>query len=236
MVKSTRRARRLSQRDRHIIEHVARYRLTTRETLHQLFFEENEPNAAVKVANRLCEGDWLRKFPLLYPRQYLVAGKRTIHALGLPATRSAPLGPQSLPTEYAVLQYSGPSTKIERLSRDEIRTHFEWYSDEWGASPHCLRSTDAANILELIRVDLGGPADHVARKCFADFETRHESPAFQQAVKRALFQFVVVTATSDKAAAVQHALQGHLWPDGISFHLAVIPELLPLLPGGHDAT
>lgn len=236
MVESIYRARRLSDRDRDIIEHVARYRLTTKETLHRLFFRENEPNAAIKVANRLCDEGWLRKFPLLYPRQYLVAGKRTVQAMGLPATRSLPMGPQSLPTEFAILRYATPSANVKRLTRAEVAAHFDWYSDEWALAAHCLRTTDSGHVLELIRVDLGGPADHVARRCFTDFETRHESPAFENAVTEGLFQLVVVTATADKAAAIQLALQGHLWPDGMSFHLAAIPELLPLIPGCNDAT
>ncbi len=228
--------RRLSGRDREILEHVVRYRLTTKETLHRLFFNENEPNAAIKVANRLCDEGWLRKFSLLYPRQYLVAGTRTVQSFGLPTARSLPLGPQALPTEYAILHYSAAAENVERLKRREVSARFDWYRDEWAATAHCVRTTDTADVLELVRVDLGGPADHVARKCVADFATRNQSPVFQHAIENALFRLVVITATADKAAATQLSLHGHLWPDGISFHLAVVPELLPLLPGGCDAT
>ena len=236
MVESTRKPRRLSTRDRRIIEHVARYKLTTKEMLHRLFFDQNEPNAAIKVANRLCDEGWLKKFSLLYPRQYLVAGKRTVQALGLPSTRSLPLGPQSLPTEYAVLHYAAPTESIKRLTRAEVTSSFEWYSEDWVTAAHSIRLSDCSRVLELIRVDLGGPADHVARKCSVDVETRSESPAFQNALEEALFKLVVITATSDKASAIQFSLQRQLWPDGISFHLAVIPELLPLLPRCSDAT
>lgn len=229
-------ARRLSGRDREILEHVVRYRLTTKETLHRLFFNDNEPNAAIKVANRLCDEGWLRKLPLLYPRQYLVAGARTVQSFGVPTARSLPLGPQALPTEYAVLHYATSDEKVERLKRHEVSARFDWYRAEWAAAAHCVRVTETATVLELVRVDLGGPADHVARKCVADFETRNHSPEFQHAVNKTLFRLVLITATADKAAATQLSLHGHLWPDGLSFHLAVIPELLPLLPGGCDAT
>ena len=159
-----------------------------------------------------------------------------MQSFGVPTARSLPLGPQALPTEYAILQYATSAENVERLKRREVSARFDWYQDEWTAAAHCVRATDRTHVLELVRVDLGGPADHVARKCVADFETRSQSPRFQHAVEQSLFRLVIATATADKAAATQLSLHGHLWPDGISFHLAVIPELLPLLPGGCDAT
>ena len=37
---------RLQDRDYELLEHVLRYRVTTREILHRLFFSDSEPNAA----------------------------------------------------------------------------------------------------------------------------------------------------------------------------------------------
>jgi hypothetical protein len=168
--------------------------------------------------------------------QYFVPGKRAVQTFGLPAGRAQPLGPQSLPTEYAVLLYATKTTGLKRLHADEIRQQHDWYEALWTLAPHCLRILDAEPILELLRIDLGGPADHVARKCRADIDARIQCSDFEELLKRDLFRLVVISATTEKAAAIQLALQGHLWPAGLRFHLAVIPELLPLLPRCSDAT
>lgn len=227
---SMRRLRRFSDRDRGIIEHTARYRLTTKEVLHRLFFDENEPNAVTKVVQRLCDEQWLRKYPLIYPSQYLIPGKRTAQALGLPSARTLPLGPQSLPTEFAILQYATDDAGVCRLTPGELVQLHSWYRHEWLIANHCLRRSDETRIIELMRVDLGGPADHVARKCHANIQTRTTLPQFETLVNESLFRVVVVTATTDKASSIQLALQGHLWPAGLRFHFAVVPQLLPLLP------
>jgi hypothetical protein len=230
MKNPTRRLRRFSDRDRGIIEFTARYRIATKEVLHRLFFDENEPNAVTKVVQRLCDEHWLRKYPLVYPSQYLIPGKRTAQALGLPNARTLPLGPQSLPTEFAILQYATDDAEVGRLTPDELVVLHPWFRDEWLTATHCLRRSDQMQIVELLRVDLGGPADHVARKCHADIQARTTLPQFETLVNDSLFRVVVVTATTDKAASIQLALQGHLWPAGLRFHFAVVPQLLPLLP------
>ncbi len=228
--------RRLSARDRRIIDHVVRYRIGVMETMHRLFFADQELGAVCKVVQRLCDEEWLRRYPLIYPMKYFVPGKRTAQAFGLPIGRTHPLGPQSLPTEYAVLLYATQATGLLRLHSDEIQQRFDWYDASWTLAPHCLRSVKSQPILELLRIDLGGPADYVARKCLADIQLRQQRREFEDFVKRELFRLVVISATTEKAAAIQQALHGHLWPAGLRIHLAVIPELLPLLPRCSDAT
>jgi len=228
------RFRRFSDRDQEIIELAARYRLLTKEILHRVHFDESEPNAVTKVTQRLCDEQWLRKYPLVYPSQYLVPGKRAAQALGLPLSRTLPLGPQSLPTEFAVLQYATDAHGVGRMTPDELVQLHPWYRDEWLTAIHCLRRNDKTQIIELMRVDLGGPADHVARKCYADIQTRITLPEFERLISESRFRVVVVTATTDKAAAIQLAIQGHLWPAGLRFHFAVVTQLLPLLPRCFD--
>lgn len=229
-------ARRLSRRDRGIIEDVARYRLSVMETIHRRFFAKQELSAACKVVQRLCDETWLKRYPLIYPTQYFVPGKRAANALGLPANRTYPLGPQSLPTDYAVLQYTAKSSGLNRLLKEELLTEFPWYDPVWALAPHCRRVVNDTTQLELVRVDLGGPADHVARKCHADIKSRLRLREFTQLLKAESFRLVVISATTEKAAAIQLALKGHLWPAQMRFHLVVIPELLPLLPRCTDAT
>jgi len=190
-------------------------------------------NAAGKLLNRLCRAGQLRKHPLLHPTPYYVLGEAGAKSLGLNTQRALSLGPQSLPLEYAVLIYAAcgqpPRT---RLTRREVRQGYAWLPVPLAAAPHCR---DADGVLELVRVDLGGPAAHVARKCAADINHRRQFREFTELAAAGRFRLVVVTATKEKAAALRQSLDQHDWPSGLRIHCSVVPDLLSLTARTHDA-
>lgn len=221
---------RLSARDRKILDHVARYRITVSEILHALFFPDQLPNAVTKVTSRLCQHDYLRRFPLYHPRTYFTLGPKSAQLLGQSPHRTLPLGPQSLPTEFATLAYSTLGRiSHQRLTAKELAERWSWMNDRQLLElPHCLDDSAEIAVLELIRVDLGGKPDHVARKCVSDIHQRRRFRPFGHMLKQAEFRLVVVTGTTEKAAAIRDALDQHSWPPGLQLHLAVIPDLLQL--------
>ena len=226
---------RASQRDRKIIDHVARYRISTNEVLHKFFFERRQPNAVSKVTARLCRAKLLARFTLCHPRSYLTLGPLAAQQLGIPLHRTYPLGPQSLPTEYAVLAYcSFASTPRVRLTLSELRQRCPWMPSPLLDFPYCLAPALDTPVLELIRVDLGGKPDHVARKCGADIQVRRPMPEFEQLVREGLFRLVIITGTTEKATAIRAALDEHIWPAGLQLHLAVVSNLLLLLGSTND--
>ena len=229
-----RQSARLSQRDQLILEHVARYRITTNEVVHKLHFRRQRPNAVTKVTARLTRLDSLRRATLDHPRAYFTLGSAGTAMLGLPENRALPLGPQSLPTEFGVLAFAalGRSTR-RRLTRQELQERFPDFEQGIIEQAYCL---DAAGVLELVRVDLGGAPDHIARKCRADMQSRLAAASFAKLIAAGQFRLVVVSCTTEKAAAIGEALQRHLWPDGLLFHLAVVPELILLTASLNDAS
>lgn len=96
----------LTDRDRCLLEHVAEYRLTTHTVLRRRLFVGHTLNAVTKVTRRLCDGDYLRKFPLRPPETYFVLGAAATHELVLTRLRCEPLGPQALPIELAALCFA----------------------------------------------------------------------------------------------------------------------------------
>ena len=116
---------RLTARDRAILKHVMRYRITTNEVLHRTMFAGMAANSVTKVTRRLCRMEYLRQFPLIHPQSYFVAGERAVRDFGISIHRTRPLGPQSLPVEYAVLAYStlGQETHM-RLTVGEISERY----------------------------------------------------------------------------------------------------------------
>jgi hypothetical protein len=214
----------IRRRDQKILEHIARFRLSTIECLRVALFRNLSLNAVRKIVRRLCADRQLQKFSIKHPRDYLILGDRGARRLGLGQHRSAPLGPQALPLDYAILVYATlGSTPRLRLTTDEVRHRCPWLPEALIKAPHCM---DASQTLELIRVDLGGPADHVARKCAIDISKRCRIPEFPALAASPSFRLVVITATDGKSAAIQKACARHEWPAGLTMHFATVSKLL----------
>lgn len=217
----------LTARDRQILEHVARYRMTTIQALRHAVAPGISLNAVGKVANRLCSVNLLAKYPLAHPTQYFVLGSLGAKLLGIGVHRTTPLGPQSLPLEYAVLLHSVVGKRARyRLITNELLERWPWLPPQLARAPHCLDSN--AEVIELVRVDLGGPADHVARRAVRDVTLRRRLPQFLPAVAQGQFRLVLITAAKSKAQAIRLALEHHDWPAGLQLHFSVVSQLLCL--------
>ena len=221
----------LSERDREILEHVCRYRLTTRTALQRLYFSESHVNAVSKVTTRLCRHGFLGRYPLYARNYYFVLGSRAVKLLGLPRSRTESLGTQALPREYATLLYCSQSALTkERLTSDEFSVHFSGYQLDGIENSHYVVEQDGAERrLSFLRVDYHGAADHVARKCKSDADIRLRSPKFSELIQSGRFMIVVATGGQEKSLAIRQALSKTTWPMGFRIHIAVIPELIHLL-------
>lgn len=225
----------ISLRNRQLLEHVARYRLSTLDVLQKLFFVDRTRNAVTQVTSRLCRAGLLQRHPLVHPRCYWTLGPQSWHTLGLRALPQ-PLGPQSLPLDYAVLAYATlAAVPHRRLTAPELRQEYSWLTGALRLAPYCVDESRLARVLELVRVDLGGKPDHVARKCSADVATRNKLPEFSRLLSDQRFRLVVITGTTGKAAAIREALGAHKWPQNLQMHLAVVADLL-LLTARKDST
>lgn len=227
---------RLSTRDLSILEHVARYRISTGEVLHRLFFDGSRANAVTKVTSRLCEIHFLRRYPLHHPRTYFTLGPDGARRFGLPLSRTRPLGPQSLPIEYGVLSCATRGRRLHpRLTTRELLEVCPGLPDSLRDQACCLDETTSPPQLELIRVDLGGRPDHVARKCHSDIRSRRDIASIQSLLAQGRFQLIVVTGTTAKAASIGEAIDKHDWPNRFEIRMVVVPDLLPLIAGISDS-
>jgi hypothetical protein len=216
----------LRDRDRRVFDQIARYRLTTNATLRATLLPDAKPNAVVKLTARLVRDGWLRAYPYVGPRTYFVLTPPAARLCGVGEDRAAPLGPQALPTEAAVLGYClAGSRRRHRLTPAELADRLPWLPAALRAAPH---AHDPDGRLELIRVDLGGPADHVARKCLADVTRRLAVLEGERVIRAGRLRLVVLTPSPEKAAAVRRALAAKELPDTLAVHLAVIPDLFHL--------
>jgi hypothetical protein len=219
---------RLGPRDHDIFEHVRRYRLTTREVLHRLFFPEVKPNAVTKVTSRLSQSGFLKRFDLYESRDYFVLGPEAARILGVPHKRTEELGVQALPIEYATLLFCSGAGDRERLTREELKAHHPSILVPGVDSSHYYLDREGGKTrLTSLRVDCGGPPDHVARKCREDLDRRLEHQAFRDLVANGQFMIAILTGREEKASAIHESLKRHQWP--IRFRLSAIPELIHLM-------
>lgn len=218
------------ERQRRIVEHVLRHRISTNEAIRRHVCPNLTPNAVSKLTAKLCKRGVLASHPLFPPLVYFTLGKRAIADKGLPLKRTLPLGPQALPIEYGALAYAALGSGNHcRLTVPELKRLLPGATAVLLDVPYSLDENGTPTpVLELIRVDLGGSADHVARKCAADLRQRQREAAFQTWISQGRLRLVIVTGTPDKSAAIRSALDQHLWPDGLSIHFAVVPPLLRL--------
>ncbi len=211
----------MTDRDQDIVQLTDRYRIGTNAAYRRLIFAEQSLNAVAKVTARLCRQGWLQRYPLIPPEDYFTLGPQAVRQFGYAPRRTEPLGPQALPIDYAVLLYATHGER-SRLVATELAESTPWLPAELLHAPYCRTS---GGVLELIRVDLGGTPQHVAKKAAVDCSRRLEIPEFQLLVDQQRFQLVVLTTTSSKARLIRQAIADLSWEFNARLHLAVIPRL-----------
>jgi hypothetical protein len=213
--------RNMTQHDLSIIQLTERYRIGTNAAYHRLVFEDQSLNAVSKITARMCRQGWLCRYPLLPPEDYFTPGPLAVKQFGIAARRTEPLGPQALPIDYAVLLFAMHGSRT-RLSTQELNQQFPWLTSDLLYIPYCLTNQ---RILELIRVDLGGTPNHVARKIASEYAKRAEIPEFRSLVASNKFQVVVLTSTASKARLIRQAVEAMQWDSAVRLHMAMIPRL-----------
>ena len=126
----------LTERDEKILDHVARYRLTLREIVQQLFMPEAELNAVTKVMSRLVRVGLLAKHTFHDARRYWTLSARSAEQRGLNERRSHALGCEGAMQHYGVLAFCcGGKAQRQLLTPAEFEQQFPDHSN-----PHITRT------------------------------------------------------------------------------------------------
>lgn len=214
-----------------IIEHVMRNQMSTNATIRKSFFHDKHASATTRCTASLCEAGWLNSYPLVHPEKYFRLGRRAAIAFGRSVHSTLPLGPQALPNELALLRYvTASNSAVQRVLADELQERYPWFENGWLSVPHCLRRVGDQDLLELVRVDLGGTADYQARKCRKYMDARIHVDELRELLRQRSLQMVIVTTSKEKAARLRSALDAHQWPEGMAFRIAVFSDLISVIP------
>ena len=224
-----RRSLRLGDRDYDIFAHIMKYRMTTREVLHRLFFADSDLNAVTKVTSRLVTHKYLNRHSLYEPRTYFTLGPEAASLFALSGRKTVALGSQSLPRELGMLNFCCLSdTPRERLRVAEVREQYPTIvAKKVDSSSYYLDHDGKKTRLAYMRVDHGGPTSHVLRKCRSDVRVRQNHAPLQELIETDRFLIAVITAHEEKKQMIEHALRQQSWR--VQFRIEVVSDLAHLL-------
>ncbi|HEY4311882.1 MAG TPA: hypothetical protein VGN12_20710 [Pirellulales bacterium] len=230
-----RRNPRLQERDYDLLDHVMRYRVTTPQILHQLFFADCDRNAVTKVTSRLCDHDFLESHPLYGSNSYFTLGKAGARLFGLAARRLGALGPIALYRDFGVLMFCARTgARREKLRVSEIAKRFPQILVRGVDSSHYYLDSENDTVrLGHIWVEGGGTTEHIVRSVKQDIiEPRRSVPALLDYIDKGRFVVAVVTMTAEKRDQIAGAL--NTLPTSVLFRVEHVPELIQLLPGARN--
>lgn len=199
---------RLTPRDEAIIEHVCRYRITTIEVLHRLYFEPGATqNAVSQVLLRLINSGHLKRSekPIIGSQNYYQLTARTALEQGEEETFAHPPGATSLIFHYMMLEYCClGEVRREHITSREIRTGFPSLNGRGIARHAYFHTHDEPVRIGWLEVDCGNRAETRAKKCLKQYKKRVEAPElrFAELEKEGRFGLVLIAPSEGKQRAL----------------------------------
>lgn len=226
---------RLQERDREILAHIRRYRLSTPEVLHKLFFDDSERNAVTKVTTRLTELEFLQNHPLFGTNRYFTLGSRGARAMGQKQKIVGPLGPQALYRDFGALGFfclADPPRNKLTVSEIARNPHLApLLTGKIDCSHFYLDEAKGVNRLGYLWVEGGGPVEYIVSKVQKKILAPGMSvPILANYIQTGAFVVAIATCTEAKCAQITDALRKVTTP--AFFRIVVVPDLIHLLPAG----
>jgi hypothetical protein len=215
-------------RDREIVLHIQRFRLSTNEVLQRLFFPGMSLNAVRKVTARLVQAGWLLDYPLYERRKYYVLSRRAVRRLDEHRRASESLGYQALVNAYGVLSFCAAQGVNKFTSREFRKLFPDLWHKSLPSSSYYIDVIDNTAHLGYILVDQGAKASKFVAKVRRVIRARYAIPSFFRLIQSGRFLIAIVTASSQKKADIEDVLRRRA-RGSVRFRVEVITELMPLL-------
>lgn len=237
----------LTERDRAILEHVLRYRMSTRPVLKELFFREQGLDALKSTLRRIAapvreqlmgrarrnflRRYYLQAFPMCTPdaRVYYRLTRRgarevdSLEALSKTDQLVTPLQAQQLIANFAILNFCAQQ-QVDVLSRYELREDFPQFQRAGlPARPYFIDERSTQPRLSFILIDHGAEVRWTVRKVMNAIERRLAIPAFERMMRQGTFYLTVLTAFESKKDDITRALSEEDPACAVEIH--VVPGL-----------
>jgi hypothetical protein len=183
-----------SLRDRQILDHVARYRLSTSQFIQRQFFPEAGKSAVSKVVGRLVAEGCLRECRLANGFSYYVLGRAGRELVAAAAEADRPFTEQSFPLAYGFLAFC-LAHGVRRLTSSEFQLKFPEHCRprmKTGSFYADARQTPAR--LGAVLVDRGNPPKLILRKLQRLLAQHYRLPNFAARIQAGQFCVTILTA------------------------------------------
>lgn len=216
-----------SELHKHILQHVARYRLTVDEAVHRLFYPNVTRDAARKSLERLSAKGLLQS-DRVRNRSFYYLTPKACSLLGLPATRADSLGAQTLVDNFAMLAFCCLGQVLrERLTMPEFRQAFSEFAEAPGISlghQHYYYDQLQENwYLARATVDTGASIATIKRKCRDIARHAANTPGLREILMQHRFMIAVLTGEASKAQALAQTLEPE--ETNVQYRVALVPEI-----------
>ncbi|MDZ4779947.1 MAG: hypothetical protein SGJ19_06825 [Planctomycetia bacterium] len=196
-----------NDRDRQILHHVYRYRLTTREFLQREFFEGAGDSAVCKVVSRLVSAGWLRERRLTNGLTYYILGAQGRQAAGASAKSGRKFTEQSFPVAYGFLAFCS-AEGVRRLTTVEFQSAFpELCRERMKTGGYYVDSRQAPCRLGTVLLDRGNPPKLMLRKLDRLLAQHYRTPAFATLIQSGRFCVTIMTAWPAKQRLLESAIK-----------------------------
>jgi len=197
----------LQKRDLQILSHVGSFRLSTAETLKQLFFPQAREDALKSCLRRLKNG-FLVSEPLDAKRQYYRLSRRAARLLSLPREAAKPLGRQAKLERYALLWFmTTPELKGSKL----FNPHDVGLCEGHRLPRHNF-FLSAEGSLGYVLVDHSTSPQRLLRKVAAKLERFLRLHWFDSFIALEKFSFVVLTPSERTKRLVERNMLRRIEP------------------------
>jgi DNA-binding MarR family transcriptional regulator len=245
---------RLTDRDRRILQHVERQRMTTVEAVQALFFPENERDAAKSTLRRLYgtppDYRYLRPEPLDARRVFYRLTPQGARLIGAGKDAARPLGLQARVERYALLWFFCMDCPQRRspFHPRKFPDQFHFHKERLPRQTFYVEEDEAGEIrLGYVLVDHRSDSRRLVRKAGQTLQRFLRRGWFDDFVRAGAFGLTVLTTTEEKRKSLERALRrklpGFLLPHLEQLELAtanplpvivtvtVVPGLSDILPG-----
>ena len=219
-----------------ILDHIARYRLSTFAVMSQLpQLREESPRHLRRLLRDCRDAGLLSAAALSAGSRYWFLTEAGASQCGLEEFRSGPLSETAKLRAFAMLLFCCLSDRPRhRLTTDELSEQFSvlhrpgmpgtYYFDPTG--PGCIG---------LARVDAGhhGRWDRVLQSVRDDISLHRNLPGYCQLIAARRFEITVLTVLPSKAQRTASALKSLPEVKHVPVHVVAQPELLPLIHSSH---
>lgn len=197
----------LQDRDLAILEHIARYRMTTIDVLHSVFFARNERDAVNSTIRRLRAAEYVASASLSAPRRcYYHLANRGAKLLGISASKARALGEQALPSRYAILNYCCAEESRDVLLPSDFAKEFpDCVQKGVAKEPYYYDDANGVARLSFLMIDHGADAGRIIRKCRRVFGERLKIEAFRELIEGDAFSVTVLTSRETKKQSIEAA-------------------------------